>query len=711
MAKSAKKDLQAKKRRAKRREALKVTPTYPWDDIDVSAWFDTRFLIDEETGERFDNCVSGNGLYEVVVPAELNLNYWANAHADEEKESRAALLASSFKLAREKAGKSPDPEERARYAAQKEADLKELKRLADEEDSVTANAVLGSWCAVGSNVRKNTVKAKKHLLKAAEAGDPYSCFCLAHAGYCPERTEELYRKSREGGCPSAFIVQAVHCLHGRRMPAAEVELMASYLAAFAAQNFFPCLSLLVQLMRLPAGASLREAYAAPMTELLRRAASQGSVNAVEQLADVLSDGRLCEMDAEAAKTLYKEAMQKGSSTAGVQYARLLLREAQDLPQQEKSSRMQEAYGILRENCREHRQAAESYALLGQYLTQSDDDQEFQEGMDCLQKCLAYNNFEEPLECVPDIVERQRSHERCVQALGLLELMVQKGNARAKFLKGAYCLMGLCGGEDRKRRWEQGLALLLEAAQNGQTAAWGELAAVYALGICGVRQSLKKALDMAEAGERAGDDSSRFWRMLIELGEFSKQPKSASGRMRGPDIAAMEFCEFLAGRDSFFIRIMDDLLWVGAAKVSGRARRLYDLGRMPSLVKDYRDLMDNAIESSRLCAAALKFGQVTTVGFYLYALKRFIGTKYGRLYASAAAVRMGMSADTSPAAVVKALQDYLKEMPESYCKFRDKNIDEDPDEDKLHRLAAYMLAIRPMLCAEAAGRADEDKDEE
>ena len=706
MAKSAKKELQEKKKRAKRREALKAAPAHPWDGIDVSAWFDTRFLADEETGECCSSGLCENGLYERDNPAEKNLNYWAVTHPEEEKEAGAARLAASICLAAEKAEKSAGTEAKAHLAEKCRAGIQELKKLADKEGSVTANAVLGGWYNAGCNVRKNTAAAKKHLLKAAEAGDPYSCFTLAYEGYFPERTEEFYRRSRDGGCPSAFIMQADACLQGTRLPAAELELLALHLAAFAARNYFPCLAQLVQLIGDPCSEcqSLRAMYAAPMLALLRKAA-QSCAGAAELLARELNMGILCEKDTLKAKELCRAAMAKGLASASRLYAFILFSESRDLPQPERDAALQECYEVLRADCREGREPERANAMLGSYLVMSDDEEEFQEGVDCLKKCLACGDLDTPTDCAVVIVEGSSSQQRIAQGLKLLDAAYKKGDTWAKYLKGLYSLTGLYGKEER----EQGAGLLLEAGKMGQAAAWGELAAAYTFGLYGFRVNLRKALSMAVEGDERGDENSHFLRLLLEVGEFSKNARPPAGTSRGTETAAMELGEYLEECDNGLIDAMDALLWLHATEVSGRMEPFYDLGRLPHPVGAFEHLAGAGLKLAAECVDALRDSMIPDAAFYLHVYTKISRTVYGRFFIGALAVRLGMAPDAPDAAVLKVLKDYLKGLPESYCKFRDWEGVPDLN-DKMDGLVNYLLGIRSEICAQAGISPDDEDDD-
>ena len=688
MAKSSKKELQAKKRREKRREAFKVAPSYPWDSLDVSAWFDTSFLIDGETGQCCDSCLSERGWYEKMPPAEFNLTWWAAAHPEEEKEAHAASLAAALGLARTK--KKNSAAEEAHYAGLLEPTLKELKELA-AQNVVTANAVLGAWYDTGCNVRKNRREAKKHLLKAADMGDPYSAFLLDHDGYCPEKADELYRQSRECGCPSAFVVQGMACRDGRVLPEDELEDMAAHLAAFAVKKSSPCLCLLVQILRKQAGESLRAAYAKPMLDLLRQAADAGIAEALCTSAEVLRTGTLCSQDMGKAKELYHEAMQQGSTAAGVFYARCLLDEAEELPEPQSSAKKQEACALLRENVRENRRTEESRAVLGMHLISSDDDKEFMEGMACLKKSLSFDDYLLATDCVEKIVVEQTSPKRRALALKLLDSIAAAGCGYALFVKGLYCLAGMYGEAGR----EEGIELMQKAGQKGKKDAWGIAAGVCLFGCCGIRANTKKALLMAIEGDERDNKDSRLWRLLIELGEFSRPAKSLEGLVRDPKKAAWEMDVLLNSKKGGpFLILMDRLVWLGAAQVCSTAS-LHHTAKKPHPVQKFDELMDDAVMLARLCVEALKHAMASYAAFYAYALKRLSRTVYGRFYVGALAAWLDLPFGSSLSAVLKVLQDYQKELPESF--YRWKNW-EDPGLKA--RLAAWrreMTAIKSQIC--------------
>ncbi len=682
MAKSSKKELQAKKR-AKRREALKITFVHPWDGIDVSAWFDTSFLADGMTDESC-GLLSEHGFYEDGAPAEVLQCWWAAVHQDEEKEVRAARLAASLHQSRKKAEQGNGAEAEAQYAAQKKAVLPELKRLADE-GIVTANAVLGAWYQQGVNVGKNAGKAQKHLLFAAEKGDPHSCFLLASGGFCPDRTEELFQKSLEGGCPAAFVSLGAQCLEGRTLSDAEFEELISHLAAFAVKREFACLSVLAQLLPLPAAEEFRHPFAGTVLELVRRAASFGMTAAMELLGNALRDGVLCERDVKKAKELYKTAMQKGSAAGKFLYGHCLLAESRELPQPERNEKLQEGYAILREVCRNKKHQKKARMILGNYLVRSDDDKEFKEGIACLKKCLSLGEVNIPVWTASMIVLDQPSSRRRAQALDLLDAAALAGSAEAVCWRGVYTLMGMYGQESRK----YGIGFLLTAGKQGVKEAWLELAGLYALGLYGFRANPKRALAMAIEGCRAGDNLCRLFRVLIELGEFSKAAKAAAGMVRDVKTTVHELDELLEMGDGF-TGVVDDMLWLEATDVCGRTAPYFknDAGR-PDPAADFDDLAENGIAFAQNCVTAMRGGKVLFAAFCAHALKKISRTVYGRFYVGAMAVCLGMPQNAPASDVIGFLNEYLTMLPESFDFFRLRKEDSALEE----KLAAWTEHMR------------------
>ena len=687
MAKSTKKDLQARKR-AKRRDAFRAALLHPWDGIDVSAWLDTSFILDEETGKPYDSCLSERGWYELKSPAETYLSWWAARHQDEESEVHAVRLAASLERARRKAEQSSDKEEKARYKELCSQVVQEMKELACREGAVTANLVLGVWHLAGTNVRKNRAKAKDFLLKAAERDEPLSLFLLAHYGLCPDRAEEFFQRTRALGCRTAFIAQGNECRSGKKLTEGELEVMAAHLAAFAYKNDYISLASLVRLMQEPEGEILREAYAQPMLALLRRAAAAGVDDAVFLLGFVLDSGRLCRRDPKGAKELFFQSMQRGEAAAGSLYAKLLFAEAMHLPEPEKKAKMQEACAIVRKNSSKDRRPAESFLLLGHYLTRSDDEAEFKEGMACLKKCLAYNDDEFVLDNISRIVLRQPSAKRRAMALKLLEGMAKAGTAGALYLKGLYSLMGMFGEEAKK----QGAGLLLEAGQKGAKDAWGALAAVYALGLCGCRANSRKALEMAAAGDEAGSENAHVWRILLELGAFFKKAEPADGLGRDPRTTARDLGALLDRNSGMLMNLAGRLIWLDAVDLRSTAEPFYHFPDKPSPVQDFDDLIDDGIQFAMICESALKCGTVPLAAFAAHALKKISLTEYERFYTGALAVRLGLAHDASAAKVIRFLKEYIQGLPESFFQFRDK--EEDPGLEE--RTAAWKRHLRTVL---------------
>ena len=691
MAKSAKKEPQAKKGSAKRPAVSRVKPAHPWDVLDVSAWLDTSMLIDEETGQCCDSCPSEQGFY-LEVPAEANMSWWAAVHPDQKQEVRAARLAASLELARREAEKESTPEASAHYEKMRDEVLLELRELADKEDVVTADAALGKWYSLGRNLDKNDEEAAKHLLKAAEAGDPYSAFLLAHAGYCPERTEELFKKSLEGGCPSAFIEQGYNYIAGRSLPADELETLALRLAAFAAKKVYRCLSRLVDILHEPASAGFRIVFAAAVLVLLRQAAEADVDEACEHLGEVLLRGVLCRRDAGKAKELYRKAAQKGSGSAVLRYAFFLLDEAQSLPKEEKAAQRQEAFALLREKgMKDDKLRTASLALLARYLTSSDDDKEFAEGLDCLDKCLDECSAKDQSDpshgaaagCIELILKEHASPQRRARALKFLDRMVRAGIAQGMRLKGVCCLMGMCG----KDAGEQGLKLLLEAGQKGAREAWSTLAGIYALGLYGCRVNIKKALTMAIEGDKAGSEDAHIWRIFLELGEFSKASKSIAGLIRPPKTSAQDLGGLIERNDGVLMNIMGRMIWLDATDLRAKAAPFASLPEKPHPAYSFDELIHDAVLFSQLIVAALQNGNVATAAFAVHSLKKISKTEYGQFYMGALAVRLGMSY-ASDAKVFQFLKEYFQGLPESMYRFMGK--EEDPElEEKMKAWAAYM----------------------
>ena len=697
-------------------EGSSAAAAHPWDCIDVSAWFDTSMLINEETGRPFEDFPSDHGFYR-EVPGETSQSWWAAAHPEEKKEARAASLAVSLEQARKKAEQSPGTEDEAHYKKMRDAVLLELAEMADKEAVVTANAVLGRWHAYGRSVERDAEKAKKHLLRAAEAGDPYSAFLLAHLGCCPERTEELYRRSLEASCPTALVMLAdLTDWQNSDQPAGALETAAAHLAALAAKKEFNCLRALVLLLHEPAAAGIRQAYAGFVLDLVNKAAEAGVADAYALLGRMLMRGELCGQDAAKAEECLQKALQKGSGSVALEYAARLLEGAQDLPKEEKAAQMQEAYALLREKGMGDDQRISSCALLGRYLTLSDNDKEFQEGMDWLDKCLD-ECFARGLASVDLIVSRvtdsaetvllqQASPQRRAQALKLLDRMAGAGSAHAMRLKGIVSLMGLCGREAR----EQGIEMLLEAGQRGDKEAWTALAEIYAFGLCGFGTDLRQALLMAMEGDKAGSEKARFLRALLELGEFSEEgsekPKflrallklgglskpdaSIADLVRDPRTSAMALLEF-APRDDDMGTFLARMVWLGASDLRSKVAPLVSLSEKPHPAHDFEALVSDSVLFSQTCVTALACGQIPLAAFCVHVLKKISRTEYCQFYVGPLAVMLGMSMDASAAEVIGFLNEYLAGLPESICRFlRDR---EEDDSDLELKFSAWLEHMR------------------
>ena len=672
MAKSSKKDLQAKKR-AKRREALKPVLMQPWAGIDLSAWFDTSFLAAAGADEEGGGWLSENGWYEDDVPGEGSLTWWAVTHPGDQQEAEAARLAVSLELARKKAGQDAGAEAEAHYAELLAASLPKLAELAGE-GVVTANAVLGSWYRQGVNVGKNARKAKKHLLFAAEKGEPCSAFFLADDNSFPDRTDEFLKTSRGCGCLFAWTRQGLEYMLDQDLPDDELETLASFLAAYAVRKVYVCLTTLLRILEMPEGEDLRETYAPPMLDLLRQAAASGHAGAIERLGCVLTDGILCERNEKKGREAFREAMQRGSASSACLYAIMLVEEALRLPQPEQKAKLQESYAILRENCQEGRYPEKAYTALGCYLIRSDDEAEFKEGMACLKKSLVYQDFEITMECASYLVMEQPSPKRRAQGLKLLDRMVKAGSLDALYFKGCYTLMGMYGKEARK----EGIDLLLKAAEEGDERAWAALAETYAFGLYGFRANTRKALSMAIEGDKSGSESAHFWRVLLEVGELSKASKSIADLVRDPQTSARELAGLIGRSKDAATNIHDRMIWLDASDLRSKILPYYPLPEKPHPAEDLEMLIDDGIWNAEFCVYALKHGHVPTVAFAVHALKKISQTEYSRFYMGALAVRLGMpyASDTR---VFQYLKDYLQGLPESFFEFRDK--EEDPDLQK------------------------------
>ena len=666
-------------------EGASAAAAHPWDGIDVSAWFDTSFLTAAGAAWLEAVCLSDSGFYEEDVPAERSLTWWAAAHPEEEKEAMAARLAVSLELARPRSGQQADAEAEAHYEELLGSALPKLAQLADE-GCVTANVMLGAWHQYGTNVGKDLDKAKKHYLLAAEKGDPCAAFALVVTGLCPDRTEELYRKSLECGCPAALMKRGVEFINGLALPEAEFEDLAAHLAAFAVRRMYVCLVILVRILQNPAAESLRETYARPMLDLLHQAAAAGVVSAMELLGEVLQDGALCERDVKKAGELFKEAGQKGSASGSYLHAVCLFDEIQELPPSEAEAKMQEACAALREACKEGRCPEKAYLALGGCLVSSDDEEEFKEGIACLGKSLVYKDFESVLGWVGSIVMNQKSPQRRAQALKLLDSMIEAGSTGAIRQKGIYFLMGLYGREAR----EQGIELLLEAGQKGDKDAWSYLAAVYALGLCGFCTDLRQALLMAIEGDKAGSEEAHIWRIFLELGEFSESSESIADLRRHPNTSARNLIYCVKKGGSMLMSIMETMIWLDATDLRSKVAPLFQLPDKPHPAGDFDELAHRGIQLAQACVQALKSGQLPLAAFCAHALKKISRTEYCQFCVEPLAVLLGMPQDASPAEVTGFLDEYLAGLPESFCQFRDRA--EDPDlEAKLAAWAEHLRA--------------------
>ena len=377
-------------------------------------------------------------------------------------------------------------------------------------------------------------------------------------------------------------------------------------------------------------------------------------------------------------------------------AEALLEKAEGLPAPDRMFQRAEAFEMLRLSCRTGWRAEESCALLGSYLTRSDDEAEFKEGMAWLEECLEYRNFTAVLESVDRIVREQASRTRCTRALALLERAIKAGSAEAVYRKGLYVFLGLWGEQ------KQGIKLLRKAGKKGVADAWSSLAEIHLFGLCGIRADIKKALSLVRKGDKRGSRKARFWRLLIEFGVFSRKTKARDCPAGSRKKAARELGALISKNDSEFGSfgiVLDRMLRLGAVKIGVRPAAVSHNSGKPHPERDFEELMEDSVQLSGLCLEALQHCQVSFAAFFAYALKKISRTVYGRFYAGALAARLMMRQSTSAAEAPKVLKLYLKKLPESLHLFSGWAVPE--QEDRLEEWRRTMrLARGSIVKAEA-----------
>ena len=672
-----------KKRREKRRERDQSgNAALPWKKYDVSAWFDFALPDAEDLPEKYARMESiyslpqlEHGVYPDLVPAEDIPVFWGNFHPDA-RECLAVFLAVT--LPPEDVYISLGAGQKEQYEALHNEMLADLTKLA-EEGVVTACAVLGAWYYKGINVPRNRDQSLPYLLTASLHGDPYSSFLLAEAGEYPAQKLEAHIKNCAVLCPSGLARKAHQFANGaEQIEDGEAEEIARLLASFAGKKSWRCLEGLLAVLYSEHGARLRDIFAPSAVQMLQGMADKGFAPALEKTALVYSDGVLCSRRPELAKKYFLKAIEQGSAAARRNYACFLLREARTLPHPAQEQQTEEARSLLRENCRKGEDAAASSGALGCSLVLSDKEDEIKEGMRCLEDCaVRYSEFALPRKAVLNILQTKTAPEEFGCGV-LLDEMIKKGDAESSCLKALLYLAGFMpknSGQGimdllgfRTSAREQGMKMLEKAAKKGCGKAFCALAEMHLFGLFGCSANLEEALSFARQGEKAGSSEAKFWRMLIELGEFSPDADGLVGVNDAEYDTLEDDFEIVLSLKDDKSDVIKTMLWLQASDCSKKIPECSYVIQTASPRKDAESVSLDAMAFSLKCDLALLRCQAGTIAFFAHALRKIAKTPYAKVYANALSVMPGLPENAGCEDIADYLAAYLEKLPESHAAY-------------------------------------------
>ncbi len=664
-----------KKRDKRRLLRQQACPARPWQSVDVSRWFDT---IGCPEAKGLDMFFPGSDdlpdvVYEDVLPGELLYNYYAHDHPDQEEELLAVMHIRHLLMLEANADSEAEGEARP-----KKAILKDLEKLA-KEGSATASTFLGSLYAVGMDVRKNYDRAESYLRYAASKDDPFACFFLARLLELKEEEEESEQfldKSCAGGCLEAISARIQQISSGTRgATSSELDMLASYLAAFAVNGSFKSLKALLEFMGTFYGHVLDSEYAHAMLRLLNGLEEEDYAPAVEYKAELLSAGMLVEENLEEAKRLHLKARALGSETAYIKYASCLLHETNDddMTREAKEEHVRAARKILEEEYASGKYLPVVDGLLGCILVMSDDDADFSKGIQHLESNLSENFEDMPLRAAVHILLWSDKPERHKQAIRLLNTMVRKKNPNAIFIRGRlYLEGGLAGRQDV----EKGMKMLEEAAtEMGVGDAWLLLAEISVFGLFNVESDKDTIETLLTEGSKISSRCAVL-SCLMQLGEI---PNRANVHMDIGDMQEVVHDMFVnATRDNNYLSVAIAMVHLGADTPLRNCCQDFGLDlwerseqELSAIVEEVASDCDDNMQSCNLgplCYLAL-------------AMRKIGKTEHADLAAGIFASKLNLGQGASCDDIADYLQKFVASAPESYVQYRLARSTNDTDEDR------------------------------
>ncbi len=649
----------SRKKGGKRPEQKAGTARLWLTDVDVPGWFDNARDREDCLDVFYPKADSlPSPVYETILPGEFYCTYYAHQHPELKEEAVAARMATRLCDSDSIIGKKAGGE--SVRADVEKLMVKELKIMADK-GCVTAACCLGYLYMRGRLVRKNNAMADQYLRLAAAKNDPLACFWLATRG--GEEGLKYLNKSYELGFPSAVFSRAARICTGEvTAPDSELKMLAAYLAALANHGSMKSLYNLLHLLELPCGAKLRSVYAPAMLALLEGLAAENYAPAVLLKAEMVSCEVLYGKNVEEAGRLYLKARSLGAEVAAGEYAVYMLARAGDgsLTPEEKKKKVMAARTLLEEEFSQGRSDPETSGLLGSILVMSDDDADFNRGIQFLEDSLSGMHPDMALRPVRNILEWSGRPERHKAALRLLNSMVRKKNAQAIYLRGRYYLDGgLAGRKDTAK----GLVMLSDAAIDGVWEASYLLAEIYLFGLYNCKPDNELAAVSAKLGaSREGGLPCRVLYSLMMIGEIPGYPASGDWRNAG------EAVRMIASN----VAVENYLLCVVTMARLNTGNPLGKLGQMAGMSAGHvsqEDVIENAVLLVLQCKEHMRFARLGALCFLAHTLGKIGKTQYAWLFARVFAQELSLKQGVSCDDIADYLRKFVASAPQSYINYR------------------------------------------
>ncbi len=462
------------------------------------------------------------------------------------------------------------------------------------------------------------------------------------------------------GCPSA-VQKKIKQLYtqGAWITGSELNMLASFLAAFAVRGSWRCLVTLLDFLSSDLGEPLRSLYAPAMLRLLNKLADAGWPDAVAYQGVASLTGVLYPESLDKAERLFKRACELGSAEAPAMYAAALFRQAESTCSAEtKASKLSAARVILEDYCPGNNDDLVSRAMLGYLLVLSDDDADFAAGMAYLDDNISQGCLEMVIKSVTHTLDWSDNQERYRAAVMLLNRMVRRNDSEAIFLRGrCYIHGGLSGKQDR----EKGLKMLHQAAGLGYIPACLLLGELYLFGLFRIGQNTEKALEMLQEGMSLGSSRCSVLYAMAKLHEF---PVRAEATDRDDILNACKLLKDHYSDGDNYMLIACCLMRTGADNVVSR------IGLFGKDMPDFPVGNEEFAEGlATLCLICQMTGNLGPLVYIADALKRIASTKYAQLYADKLSEKVPLLSECSCTQISEKLENFIRNVPRSFVNFR------------------------------------------